>query len=100
MTKKALNSYFIAQKKTESRLSSLAEMALNNFDADMIFEALYKSASDVQKEYIRDAMKKVLTENGGIFIDVPELDKRSKVENFLCSEIFPCYNEQQTQMFI
>lgn len=98
--KKYSATYWAAKKKKEDHLHSLVAKALNKYTAEELFAALYEESDNDQQEDIREEMKSILTSNGGIFIDVPELDKRTKVEDFLCSEIFPYHSDQQSQMFL
>lgn len=51
------------------------------------------------KEELKDKLQSEMLEQGIIILKVDSLDKKSKLDDFIKTEIFPYYNEQQQNIF-
>lgn len=56
------------------------------------------SNNDVKQD-IKDELQTEMKSDGLIVLKIQNMDKQSKLNDFLCSEIFPYYNEQQKELF-
>ena len=52
--------------------------------------------NEEMKTDIKEELESEMISEGFIVLKVENLVKRGKIEDFINSEIFPCYNEQQT----
>jgi hypothetical protein len=55
--------------------------------------------NDEMKQDLKEKLSTEMQDNGFLVIKLENMDKRSKLNDFLCSEIFPYCNEQQNQIF-
>lgn len=94
--------------KTKYQLQSeLIDDAIDKFGVNDLFNVLMDRLSYKQKQEIKERVKSEYLDDfrfddkcdGFIVFKVDSLEKREKVETFLCNEIFPYYNEQQSQLF-
>lgn len=94
------NKIDLNQWNKETKMKKLIHAAMDRFDPDELLELMYeKCCNGVQREYLRDKMINMVTFEGGIFIRVESVAQQSKIEDFVKTEVYPYYNEQQTNIF-
>lgn len=94
------NSFDIIKFQKETRMKKLIIAAMDRFDPEQLLELMYeKCCNATQRDYLKDKMIDLTTFEGGIFIKVDTMQQKEKLQEFIGQEIFPYYNEQQTQIF-
>ena len=84
----------------ETRMKKLISAAMDKMDAEDLLVLMYeKCCNATQREYLRDKMADMLNFEGSIILRIDSMEKQDKVKQFLTTEIFPYYNEQQSQLF-
>lgn len=89
-----------AKKEKEEKMKILIEAALGRFDADELLQMLYDVSSSYERSDLHSKMIDMTTEDGSIYIKVDNMVKRDQLTNFITTEIYPCYNEQQNLLFV
>jgi len=87
--------------------ANLIELAIEKYGVSELFNTFLDTLHWQDKEKIKDRVKTEFEDdfrqddkmNGFIILKIDNLEKKDKVENFLCNEIYPYYNEQQTELF-
>ena len=89
-----------ADKTTTAKMKTLMLAALDRMDADDLLDFFYdKCCSQREKEDLQNKMTTLLNMEGFIILKVPNIEKQDKLKDFVCSEIFPYYNEQKDLLF-
>lgn len=90
------------QWQKETRMKKLILAAMDKMDAEDLLELMYEKCCDAtQREYLKDKMIDLaLFDGGGILIKTSELglNGKDKLIDFVSSEIYPSYNEQETNI--
>lgn len=80
------------------QVKNIIQSALNRYDADellvMLFDATKKNKYEA--ENLRDKMIELTAAKDFIVIPVQSLEQQMKIEDFIKSNIYTTYNEQQT----
>ena len=99
--------------KERERLNTLIEIVLKKYSIDdIVFSFLdktdgWKDRSDIvtallKDESLKDDLKEELEaeiNEGKTIIKLQTMDQESKLKDFLCTSIFPYYNQQQAFLF-
>jgi hypothetical protein len=87
-------------KKKLTDVERFIDNAIKKHDETDLFQSLLERTSPVQKEYLIDAMVDFLALHKGFyFLKVDSIQQRSKLEDFVTTEIFPHYNDQEVHLF-
>lgn len=82
------------------KMKGLILAAMDRMDAEDLLELMYeKCCNQRQREDLQDKMASMLNFEGSIILKIDSMEKQDKVKQFLTTEIFPYYNEQQNQLF-
>ena len=96
MKKKIDNTQWLA----ETRMKKLISAAMDKFDPEDLLELMYeKCCNATQRDYLKDKMIDMVAFEGGIYVKVDTMQQKEKLQDFIGKEIYPYYNEQQTQIF-
>ncbi len=94
------NNFDIIKFQKEAKMKKLIIAAMDRFEPEQLLELMYERCCNAtQREYLKDKMVDLTTFEGGIFIKVDTLQQKEKLRDFIGQEIYPYYNEQQTQIF-
>jgi hypothetical protein len=83
----------------EAQMKELIKAALYRFDADDLIRLLAEVASNSDKDDLKCGCLRQLEGEGYTVLKIDSLAKQNQLNDFLCSEIFPYYNEQQSYLF-
>lgn len=92
-------------KKDNNQLDILIQLAVNKYGIENILKSFFDVSGWKEKdkaiEWLSSNQTDELTEQmqfeqSMFILKISNLDKREKLADFINSEIFPCYNEQQT----
>ena len=73
--------YFLDSMKTWQEQSEFIEALIDN---------------EEMKKELKEELQSEISADGFIVLKVESMDKKSKLEDFINSQIFPYYNEQET----
>ncbi len=86
--------------ENNAKMKNLILAAMDRMDADELLDFFYeKCCSSREKDDVRDKMGSILNMEGFIVLKVDGIEKKSKLQDFVNTEIFPYYNEQRQQLF-
>lgn len=86
---------YLAREAKRQRMIDLIQAALTRFDADELLEMMFYNCSNTEREELNDKMIDLSTLNGAYFIKPQTLEQSCKLEDFVSTQLFPTYNEQQ-----
>lgn len=86
----------IERYRLEDIVSAFIEATDNWQDRSTVVKGLLESEG--YKDEIKSEVEYEITQ-GKFLIEANTLADQMKIQDFLCSEIFPYYNQQQTQLF-
>jgi len=100
MKQKTFNAADNKKWQAETRMKKLILAAMDKFDPEQLLELMYeKCCNATQRDYLKDKMIDLTTFEGGIFIKVETMEQKGKLQEFIGTEIYPYYNEQQGNIF-
>lgn len=102
MTKKQMYADMQRQKDIkEDKMKTLIKAAMERFEVNELLEMLNDCSSSNQREDLKDTMIALTTEaDGSFYIKVDSMVKAEKLNDFITTEIYPYYNEQQNCLFL
>lgn len=87
------------RQKKENQMKAAIERAIEHFYPEQLLELLLEVCDKNQEKDLKSKMIDLTTLDGGIFLKFDTAAQQDRVNEFITSEIYPYYNEQQTKMF-
>lgn len=81
-------------------IDKFVDAAMEKFDATELLSKMFDRAKGKDQDYLVDEMIATLTLHREMYIvKLDSMEQKNKMEDFVCNQIFPHYNDQQTHLF-